>query len=57
MGKAWIKSKTLWANASALVVALGAVAQGTLDWQTALVPVGMAIMNMILRMVTKQPLD
>ena len=57
MGKSWLRSKTLWVNASAAVTALGAVAQGLMDWQTALVPVGMAIMNMILRIVTKQPLE
>lgn len=55
--KPFFKSKTVWANASALVVAAGAVVMGEADWQTALMPVVMAIMNVVLRIVTKQPLE
>lgn len=55
--KSPLKSKTVWANATALVAALGAVAIGEVDWQTALMPVVMSIMNLVLRFVTKQPLE
>lgn len=51
------KSKTVWANATALVAAAGAVVMGEADWQTALMPVVMAIMNIVLRVVTKQPIE
>jgi len=55
--KKWYMSKTLWVNAAALVAAVGLVAQGQATWQTALAPVGMAIANMVLRIVTRLPLD
>ena len=55
--KKWYMSKTLWVNAVALLAAIGLVAQGEATWQTALAPVGMAIANMLLRIVTRLPLD
>jgi len=55
--KPFFRSKTVWANATALVAAAGAVVMGEADWQTALMPAVMAIMNIVLRIVTKQPLE
>lgn len=55
--KPFWKSKTLWANVVALVTAAGAVVMGQADWQTVLGPVALAIVNMILRFVTKQPVE
>jgi hypothetical protein len=55
--KPFFKSKTVWANVSALAAAAGAVVMGEADWQTALMPAVMAIMNIVLRVVTKQPLE
>lgn len=55
--KKWYASKTIWANIMALVTAVGAVMQGAMTWQEALFPAVLAIVNTILRMVTKQALD
>lgn len=55
--KPFYKSKVLWTNATALVTAAGLVVMGDADWQAALLPVILAIANMGLRIVTKQPLE
>lgn len=55
--KKWYASKTIWANVMALVTAAGAVAQGAMTWQEALFPAMLAVVNTILRMVTKQAID
>lgn len=49
------QSKTLWANVAALVAAVGVFVQ-TKDI-TALYAAGLAIANMLLRLVTKQPIE
>jgi len=48
--KKWYKSKTLWANAGALVTAVGLYFEtGSL---AALFPAGLALLNVALRLVT-----
>lgn len=51
----WYQSKTLWTNAAALVAAIGLYVQ-TKDL-TALAAAALSIVNMILRIVTKQPIE
>ena len=53
--KPFIKSKTLWVNAAALVAAVGVFVQ-TGD-ATALIAAGMAVVNMVLRLITHQPIE
>jgi hypothetical protein len=53
--KPWWQSKTLWINAAALVSAVGVWI--TTQDTAALVVAGMAMINFILRVITKQPLD
>lgn len=55
--KPWYKSKTMQVNGAALLTAAAAVITGQAEWQTALAPVAMAIVNMILRIVTNQPIE
>ncbi len=55
--KSIFSSKTLWANLALIVGAAGAYFQGTADLNTTLALVAPAILNFILRLVTKQPLD
>ena len=55
--KSWIKSKTLWANFSAIVAAVGLVVQGGATWQEVLFPSVLALVNVVLRIITKQPLE
>jgi len=55
--KSWLASKTIWANIMALVTAAGAVAQGAMTWQEALFPAVLAVVNTILRIVTKQAIE
>lgn len=55
--KSVLKSKTLWANVSLVVGAVGAYFMGQTDLTTSLAVVVPAIMNFVLRLVTKQPLD
>ena len=55
--KKWYASKTIWANLIAIVTAAGAVAQGAMTWQEALFPSILAVVNTILRIVTKQAID
>lgn len=51
----WYRSKTLWVNAAALVAGVGAWI--TTGDTTALIAAGMAIVNMVLRFLTKQPVE
>jgi hypothetical protein len=53
--KPWWQSKTLWINAAALVAAVGTWI--TTQDTAALVVAGMSMINFILRVITKQPLD
>ena len=53
--KPWWQSKTLWANAAALIAAVGMYVQS--KDTTALGVAALSIVNMIFRIVTKQPLD
>lgn len=57
--KKWYLSKTLWFNVLALVVAVAAnfgyTGELPLEWGV-FVPVIVVIINLILRLVTKQPL-
>ena len=55
MAKKWYRSKTMWANAAALVVAFGAWMQGA-DLSVVF-PAILAVANMALRIVTKQPVE
>lgn len=56
-GKSWYQSKTLWANVIAATTTLGAIVMGEVTWQVALPPLGLALMNFILRLITKQPIE
>ena len=53
--KKWYKSKTIWANVSAIVAGVGTLVV-TGDSQ-ALVVSGLGMINIILRLVTKQSVD
>ncbi len=53
--KPWWQSKTLWINAAALVSAVG-VWITTKD-TSALVVAGMSLVNFVLRVLTKQPVE
>jgi len=55
--KKWWQSKTVWANAAAIVAAGAAYFAGGVDFNTAVVPAVMGLVNLILRIATKQPLD
>lgn len=58
-GKAWWKSKTVWFNLLALVTAIaggwGYTGELPADWAV-LVPSIIAAVNLLLRLVTKEPL-
>lgn len=58
--KPWVQSKTIWANLIAIVTAVGLWAQGGFtmtDMTTYLFPAGLAFLNVLLRLVTKQPIE
>lgn len=55
--KSIFASKTLWANLALLVGAAGAYFQGQATLNTTLAIVAPAVLNFVLRLVTKQPLD
>lgn len=55
--KSIFSSKTLWANLALLVGAAGAYFQGQADLNTTLAIAAPAILNFVLRLITKQPLD
>jgi len=54
MGKSWYQSKTLWTNLTALIGGVGVfIMTGNPE---GLVASGMGILNIVLRLVTKQPI-
>ena len=53
--KRWYESKTLWTNISLVVGAAGAYATGTADLNVTLMAVIPAVINIVLRLVTTQP--
>jgi hypothetical protein len=53
--KSWFASKTLWTNISIIVGAAGAYATGTADLNVTLMAIVPAVLNIVLRLVTKQP--
>ena len=58
--KSWYHSKTIWANLAALVAAGGIWAQGgfgTGGVVAILLPAVMPLVNIALRIITKQPID
>ncbi len=60
MPKKWYESKTFWFNVLAFVVAVamafGYTGELPSDWQV-LVPAVVAIINIILRFITHQPIE
>lgn len=54
--KAWYSSKTLWTNISLIVGAVGAYATGTADLNVTLMAIVPAVLNIVLRLATKQPI-
>ena len=58
-GKEWWKSKTIWFNVLALVATVatnwGYTGDLPADWQV-FVPVVVVVVNLIMRLVTKEPL-
>lgn len=59
MTKSWLASKTIWVNVIALIAAvLGAagVAEISVEQQGTIVAVVMSIVNIVLRVATKEPL-
>lgn len=52
--KSWYKSKTLWANIVALVGGIGLFVQSG-DVNALIVP-GLAMLNIVLRVISKQPI-
>ncbi len=55
--KKWYQSKTMWANIGAVFTAVGLAFQGeTFDF-TPLFPAGLALLNIVLRLVTKSPIS
>jgi len=58
--KGWWQSKTIWVNIAALVTAIGVWAQGgfgSAGVMAIILPALMPIINIILRIITKQPID
>ncbi len=58
--KSWWQSKTIWANVIALVAAVGLWAQagfGMTNMTTLVFPAVLAAVNVVLRLVTHQPID
>ena len=53
--KSWYASKTVWTNVSLIVGAVGAYMTGTADINVTLMAVVPALINLVLRLVTKQP--
>lgn len=52
-----LASKTLWANVSLIVGAVAAYFTGESSLNTMIAVVAPAVLNFVLRLVTKQPLD
>lgn len=55
--KSVLSSKTLWANVSLVVGAVAAYFTGQSNLNTMIAIVAPAVLNFVLRLVTKQPLD
>lgn len=55
--KGVLKSKTLWANASLVLGAVAAYFTGQSDLTTMIAIVAPAVLNFVLRLVTKQPIE
>lgn len=55
--KSIFASKTLWANVTLIVGAAAAYFTGQADLNTSLATTLPAVLNFVLRLVTKQPLD
>jgi len=54
--KKWYKSKTVLTNIGIILSSVGAVLSSKIDWQEAAAPIVLALINIILRFVTKKPI-
>ena len=54
--KSVFASKVIWANIAAIVTALGAYFSDGASLETAITAVVMALVNIVLRFVTRQPI-
>jgi hypothetical protein len=57
MPKPWYESKMLWANAIAILTALSAYFADGATLETTVVAVVMGVVNILLRLITRQPLE
>ena len=55
--KKWFQSKTIWTNLVAIVTGAGALVMGEVSLSTGVAPIVLALLNIILRIVTKQPIE
>jgi hypothetical protein len=55
-GKKWYQSKTLWTNISAVVAALSAHFTGQADLSTTITAVVLSVVNIVLRLITREPI-
>lgn len=55
--KKWYRSKTLWANIVAIFTALSAYFTEAADLNTTVTAVVLAVVNIVLRLITHQPIE
>lgn len=55
--KKFYRSKTLWTNVGVIVTSLGGYFTGTASLDTVVPAISLAVVNIILRLITKQPLE
>ena len=54
--KPWYKSKTVWTNIVAIASGIGAIMTGEVELAAGIGPIVLAAVNIVLRIVTRQPI-
>ena len=55
-GKKWWQSNTIRINLGIIIAGIGTIVSGEINWQTAVMPMVVALIAIIMRAISKEPI-